>query len=647
MKLCSFDIFDTSLVRICGAPSNVFFLTGVRLFGNNESLIKEYVNYRSAAERMVKSVTCKSNVSLSDIIGIFDDNYISRIGVSKKELEIIEKEIEYNNLVPVKETSDLIENYREKGYTIAFISDMYLPSDFIRSVLSKSHLIKEIDYLFVSIDYNANKYDGTLYDVIYDDLKPKEWIHFGDNLHSDVKMARLKNVSANHLSYKYTNDEIEWIIKKETNFYLLYEEIVAGLIRAARLQFQNNTFSIIAADIVAMNYVPFVNWLINDAIGRNIDCLYFLSRDSLIFYRIAQSLNRPEIEYRYLHLSRKSIYLPYLISGEISSYLDCIETFEGYTPKRIFDTFSIPSDFYLKYLQKVGLSELDILDQINLSKFISVLEDISFKCYVINIANKARKNLLGYLQQEKVIGLNSNSALVDLGWLGTTRKILNKILEEDSFEQIYMYYWGVLSNRLSSIYGMYSSYVYLEDYPICKKNILVMEHYFSCNSEGSTLGYEKKDGFYIPVLSDVENSDFKIILQEMNNDISVKVASFVSLYDEEILNILFDVMKRKGLETLIRMRLYPSYNEAKCFSNVIVGDSIKGESVVVQKLSLINALLVLFIGYMRNRRCWPEASIIYTFNFRPFLYMYHCVRDNMQMIRILIKKFLNYGIGNR
>ena len=223
MKLCSFDIFDTSLVRICGAPSNVFFLTGVRLFGNNESLIKEYVNYRSAAERMVKSVTCKSNVSLSDIIGIFDDNYISKIGVSKKELEIIEKEIEYNNLVPVKETSDLIENYREKGYTIAFISDMYLPSDFIRSVLSKSHLIKEIDYLFVSIDYNANKYDGTLYDVIYDDLKPKEWIHFGDNLHSDVKMARLKNVSANHLSYKYTNDEIEWIIKKETNFYLLYD----------------------------------------------------------------------------------------------------------------------------------------------------------------------------------------------------------------------------------------------------------------------------------------------------------------------------------------------------------------------------------------------------------------------------------------
>lgn len=36
MKLVSFDIFDTTLVRKCGAPENIFYLLANRIFGSSD-----------------------------------------------------------------------------------------------------------------------------------------------------------------------------------------------------------------------------------------------------------------------------------------------------------------------------------------------------------------------------------------------------------------------------------------------------------------------------------------------------------------------------------------------------------------------------------------------------------------------------------
>lgn len=46
MKIASFDIFDTTLIRKCGKPQNIFYLLAQKLFYHNTELQKEFVIWR-------------------------------------------------------------------------------------------------------------------------------------------------------------------------------------------------------------------------------------------------------------------------------------------------------------------------------------------------------------------------------------------------------------------------------------------------------------------------------------------------------------------------------------------------------------------------------------------------------------------------
>ena len=72
MKLASFDIFDTTLIRKCGNPQNVFFLLSKKLFPDREDLQTDFFMWRRNAENNAKVRLCKKEVNLNDIYGDFD-----------------------------------------------------------------------------------------------------------------------------------------------------------------------------------------------------------------------------------------------------------------------------------------------------------------------------------------------------------------------------------------------------------------------------------------------------------------------------------------------------------------------------------------------------------------------------------------------
>lgn len=51
MKLASFDIFDTTLVRKCGSPDNIFYLLSKRIYPQNQSLQNSFFQWRKEAEQ--------------------------------------------------------------------------------------------------------------------------------------------------------------------------------------------------------------------------------------------------------------------------------------------------------------------------------------------------------------------------------------------------------------------------------------------------------------------------------------------------------------------------------------------------------------------------------------------------------------------
>lgn len=49
MKLATFDIFDTTLIRLCGTPDLVFELLGRRLYPDNKDKQEVFINWRMNA----------------------------------------------------------------------------------------------------------------------------------------------------------------------------------------------------------------------------------------------------------------------------------------------------------------------------------------------------------------------------------------------------------------------------------------------------------------------------------------------------------------------------------------------------------------------------------------------------------------------
>ena len=156
----SFDVFDTCLSRLCGSPRNLIEVLSVdvlRKTGINSS-DNEHLRQLFVAARL-------------DSDGSLEEKYaqvakIITLPCSIKEMVDMELSCERGMLKPIKHTLNLIESLRRDG-DIIFISDMYLPSSFIKEMLIKFNFFKEGDILYVSDEVGAWKRDGSLYELIH------------------------------------------------------------------------------------------------------------------------------------------------------------------------------------------------------------------------------------------------------------------------------------------------------------------------------------------------------------------------------------------------------------------------------------------------------------------------------------------------
>ena len=161
-KTYSFDIFDTCLVRKCGSPDNIFHIWADRALGKVDlSYLKDLINSRLNAEKIARKESGKEDVTLDDIYrNLRLDSFP---GLTISALRQLELDMERENLSPVRHVLDLIRDYRKKGGRILFISDMYLPSDFLRSLLRQFGFWEEGDSIYVSGEIGLTKYSGNLF----------------------------------------------------------------------------------------------------------------------------------------------------------------------------------------------------------------------------------------------------------------------------------------------------------------------------------------------------------------------------------------------------------------------------------------------------------------------------------------------------
>jgi predicted HAD superfamily hydrolase len=238
-RASSFDIFDTILTRQVGSPESAFLLLGNQLY--KRSLIpctaEAFARIRSAAEHRAFD-NAGGLDSLVNLDQIYEEvGFVLHLTSEEwRQLLEIELSLERFLLQPIPAALSLLNQARERGDRILFLSDMYIGTEFIQNLLTYHGLMKTDDRLYVSCDYAQSKHSQKLYRKMLqqEGLAPKSVTHCGNSLWSDIKMAQRSQLKTNSFEQGNLN-RYEEILERYVWETEGLSSALAGASRLARL----------------------------------------------------------------------------------------------------------------------------------------------------------------------------------------------------------------------------------------------------------------------------------------------------------------------------------------------------------------------------------------------------------------------------
>jgi predicted HAD superfamily hydrolase len=372
IQLYSFDIFDTLITRCTEHPSDVFWYVQEELKQNSlklpEYIVDSFATVRIEAESNARAFYEKNEITIDDIYRILSqmadlsDDQIAYI----KEIEI-QKEKEFAR--PIEENIRQLKELLRENKRVVLISDMYLSEGIIRELLTTIDMCFENISMYVSSRYNATKASGELYIKVkeIEEIEYGEWHHIGDNHISDVIVPRMLGILAVDF------DKTKIVSNKEKNNYREYENQLSETKKnLEEIEQAKNVIKVGA--ISGLILYSFVKWLIDIAIKRNIEILYFMARDGYILKAIADLIidnEEKNIQTRYIYSSRKA-WRPQnrndetALKGYIKQNVDCKKNIgfvdlyaSGESIKRMGELCELQYDYYCFAMIGLGVLNSD------------------------------------------------------------------------------------------------------------------------------------------------------------------------------------------------------------------------------------------------------------------------------------------------
>lgn len=527
MKLATFDIFDTTLIRRCGRPETVPHLVAERLWPGNSMRHTEYVNVRRQA-----SAQCGEDASIKDIY--VQPGFTHFPEYTAEQIMHAEMTVESEMLTANPIIREKIDRLRNEGWSIKFLSDMYLGADFLSGILRREGCLKDGDEVIVSCEANARKDNGRLYVKVQEMYHPTRWIHFGDNSRSDYKMARKHGVKAELVDFGFTSIEqrLNHQAGKTADGWKMW--LLTGASHTARIKNLLDPAGTLAADYIAALYIPFVLWVLDWARKNGIGRLHFLSRDGYIMQKIAEVAGYDDIELNYLFVSRKALMRAYLSQDSADRFIE------------ITDRRTLIGQHVNDLLKRLQLDRKELQDKYDIvfeynrivtpgqqQDFLSKLFDNNQFTPMLMESFRSDASLTEDYLRSQGLSDGSNQAMVDIGWLGTSRLMINRILGTD----IPTLYVGVRGDVYDRSCGDYDSY-----FPTGRLDTSatgLIENYFSASPWPSTIGYtQDSDGSIKPKFA--VNEQFTVTTATETNEkvctsIMAQLRPYIHLFEPEML----------------------------------------------------------------------------------------------------------------
>lgn len=524
VKVVSFDVFDTLLLRTVRQPKDVF---GV-MYRVYPQLFPEYtdaddwINVRQMTEKRCRQEMFRTKgtreVKLKDIYECIPDIYINKKELMDIEVEC-EKEVCFLNN-EIYETIMYIK--KEMGVRIILCSDMYLEQEQIKDILQYNGFDMEmIDKIYVSCEYESSKRSEKLYEkvLLEEEILSKELFHIGDNYYSDIGVATKLGIPnfyydlISGASYKYPFLEME---------NLAYEGVCSDIytlrVIAGSLNSEENFWFQLGAMILGPFMTYATEWIIDQAEKNDIRYIRPLMREGKFLAELLQKTakdRKSDVSIEPLYVSRLATFSA---KFEQITEKEIVYLFETYniTLRDVFRILKIEDvgQKYQKYLSKKTVDlQVEKVGEINLyDEIIKYLTSVEI-CKLIRKRNKGSfEKFEKYLRQ---MGLTENSITVDIGWRGSMQNAITSMLREKGYDNKLMHLLFVskpevgdnLSNRCD-IRG------FVGNFGSARKNTYatfarLYEMFLLCD-EGTTVGYELRDKHIVPILKCIEYPQWQI-----------------------------------------------------------------------------------------------------------------------------------------
>lgn len=532
-SVVSFDVFDTVLVRDTAEPKGIFLRVQEILYRENPSLLEyfpdSFCSSRKSAEKQARQRLQVEEVTLKEIYQELAETH-DLSETDTQYLIQLELDLERSSLHPVKTIQDLISALRQQNIRILYISDMYLPQDFLEDTLRRTGLFKNEDRLYLSSQTRVCKSHGRMFTHVLNQekLQPRTWVHIGDNVESDVAVPRKMGIRAFHFAGteldRYESLFLKSSDKKpetELNF-----QTIAGASRLARVsartKIESNEYLYqLGASLAGPILFSYVLWILERARTMKIKRLYFLSRDGQILLKIAQLIvdrHNLDLELRYLYASRLTWAYASLSPDSIREIKQrFLVNYPSLTLSVAAKRLSLNPDDLTADLQKYldrKINADSILKDDEILQLQKILEMDPYAGKILAMAEHRRERAKGYFEQEGLFD-ETPCAIVDMGWNGNLQRYLTQMISASGYpeKEIFGFYFAITpkgkadndpSNRMYSYFSTEEQ----TKAPTDSFFDTAFEHLeiFTLGDQGTTLDYHLSNNSWGPNLKEQSNS---------------------------------------------------------------------------------------------------------------------------------------------
>lgn len=304
----SFDIFDTLLIRPYIKPNDLF--KHMELYSNS-------IGFAKAREEAEYKARCNKNKDDEDIT--IDDIY-NNIKDDFKNLKNLEIDFETNLLKINKEIFEIYNIALSKNKDIYIISDMYLSSKILNTILFKNGY-KNFKKIYVSSETKKTKHTGSMYKLFLDEnnLRPQQVLHIGDSLIADIKSAKKYNIN----TFYYPKLQEQFFKIKENKVYkdlytLSQNSLDISIYLSLLIEKWNNNrtyykniktdekiyWEKIGYELGGILCYGFSKFILDISKQNNFKNLFFIARDGFILKKVFDLFNEKNIKTYYLYAQR-------------------------------------------------------------------------------------------------------------------------------------------------------------------------------------------------------------------------------------------------------------------------------------------------------------------------------------------------------